>query len=108
MVEEPEEEAPDDADADATAGEEGDSEDSQTDSDPLVDSGLIEHLTECIEWAQDGHLRSFLTLGVGRDGCSFAGFSTIEQSDLLVLIGESVCLTHRLIDMVKEINDGSC
>lgn len=81
-------------------------DETSSEPDPLVDSGLVQHLTDCLEFAKAGHLRSYVCVGVGRDGCSFSAFSTAEGDDTMLLIAEATLLTHRLTDRVRAVNDG--
>lgn len=70
-------------------------------------ASMVEFMEDMLKYAKAGALRAFVGTGVGMDGQIVGGFCRGgDREDLSLMLGESVCLQHRLCDMLRNINDG--
>lgn len=67
---------------------------------------LEQFLSDTLKAARNGSLRAFCAVGVGMDGTTVGGYCSGEGKDTMLMPGEVTCLQHRLIDSIREVNDG--
>ena len=75
--------------------------------DPIVDSGLVQFLEGTLALAKGGHVRAFIGVMVGYDSGTASSWSTADGPDRMRLLAEATCLQQRILDRIREVNDGA-
>ena len=69
-----------------------------------VNGALVAMLTDLLQEAEKGRLRSFAFVGKGNDGTTWGGDTM--RGDIIGMLGELRLLEYRLVDGIRAVNEG--